>query len=293
MSVPAAYLGVILIWSTTPLTIKWSGDEGGVLFALLSRMVIGVIACLPLLYLLRVRMRWDREALYAYLVSGLGVFSTMSTVYWGAQYVSSGLLSLLYGLSPVVIALISAAFVGSTFSSRQMAGIVVAFSGLLVIFGGGAELGSNALLGVSFVLLSVLFYSISAVWLKRVQKQMAAMAVNFGGLLFALPLFTVSWLLFEDGVIYPLSERALWSTLYLGIFGTAFGFTLYYYVLKRIDATLAGMITQITPVVALILGALLNGEMIANEVAAGAVLILSGVGLFQLRAKKRMQREAG
>ena len=43
MSVPAAYLGIILIWSTTPLAVKWSGEGPGYLFGVTARMVIGAL----------------------------------------------------------------------------------------------------------------------------------------------------------------------------------------------------------------------------------------------------------
>ncbi len=48
MSVPAAFLGVVLIWATTPLAIKWSSEGAGFLFGVASRMVLGVIVCLVL-----------------------------------------------------------------------------------------------------------------------------------------------------------------------------------------------------------------------------------------------------
>lgn len=54
MSVPAAYLGVILIWSTTPLTIKWSGEGVGFLFGVTGRMALGAALCVALIKLLRI-----------------------------------------------------------------------------------------------------------------------------------------------------------------------------------------------------------------------------------------------
>ena len=41
MSIPAAFLGVVLIWATTPLAIKWSSEDAGYLFGVASRMVLG------------------------------------------------------------------------------------------------------------------------------------------------------------------------------------------------------------------------------------------------------------
>lgn len=56
MSVPAAYLGVVLIWGTTPLAIKWSGEGVGYLFGVTGRMVIGVVLALVLVYLMRLQV---------------------------------------------------------------------------------------------------------------------------------------------------------------------------------------------------------------------------------------------
>ena len=57
MSVPAAYLGVIPIWSTTPLAIKWSGKDVGFLFGVTSRMLMGVVVGLCITWLLHVPER--------------------------------------------------------------------------------------------------------------------------------------------------------------------------------------------------------------------------------------------
>ena len=49
MSVPAAYLSIILIWSTTPLAIQWSSTGNGFLFPVMARMIIGLAICVLLL----------------------------------------------------------------------------------------------------------------------------------------------------------------------------------------------------------------------------------------------------
>jgi len=59
------------------------------------------------------------------------------------------------------------------------------------------------------------------------------------------------------------------------------GFAMYYYVLKHIDTTRVAMITVITPVIALMLGHLLNGEALQAEALIGTAAILSGLLLFE------------
>ena len=51
MSIQAAFIGVVVIWSTTPLAIQWSSTGGGYLFGVASRMVLGLFVCLVLIAL--------------------------------------------------------------------------------------------------------------------------------------------------------------------------------------------------------------------------------------------------
>ena len=99
MSVQAAYLSIILIWSTTPLAIQWSTDGVGFLFALLARMTIGVIVCLLLLKIFRIPLPMHKQARRVYLAGGLGIYGAMLCVYWASRYIPSGLIAVLFGLS--------------------------------------------------------------------------------------------------------------------------------------------------------------------------------------------------
>ncbi|MDY6979273.1 MAG: EamA family transporter, partial [Pseudomonadota bacterium] len=74
MSVPTAYIGVVLIWSTTPLAIKWSGEGAGFLFGVAARMWLGALVCVVLLTLLSRGLPREPAALKSYLAGGIGVF---------------------------------------------------------------------------------------------------------------------------------------------------------------------------------------------------------------------------
>ena len=87
MSVPISYLTVILIWSTTPLAIQWSGNEVGFQFGVAARMSIGLIALLLLLRVMKITFPWHKKARRIYLISGISLYIAMSFVYWGAQQI--------------------------------------------------------------------------------------------------------------------------------------------------------------------------------------------------------------
>ena len=75
--------------------------------------------------------------------------------------------------------------------------------------------------------------------------------------------------------------RDICALLYLGILASVLGFTLYFYVLKHVEANRVALLTLITPVLALLLGNSLNHEEINIEIWIGTLLILSGLSVNQ------------
>ncbi len=293
MSVPAAFLGVILIWSTTPLAIQWSSEGGGFLFGVAARMWLGALFCLAFMGLFSVPLRRDRAALHTYLAAGLGIFGAMSCVYWSAQFIPSGLISVLYGLTPMVTGLLAALWLQErAFSPARSVGMLLGFGGLLLIFGQGLVDKHVAVSGMLGVLLSVLLHSISTVWVKRIGAGVPALAVTGGGLLVAAPLYLLVWLVLDGHAPGHLTARAGFSILYLSLMGSVVGFVLFYYLLKQVAASRAVLITLVTPVIALGLGQTLNGEHIAPRIWLGTALILAGLVAHQWGGRLLERRRA-
>lgn len=282
MSVPAAFAAVIIIWSTTPLAIQWSGQGGGFLLGVSARMLLGAALCGVLMLALRVPLPLHRAALQTYVAAGLGLFGAMTSVYWGAQFIPSGWVSVVFGLTPLVTGLLAWRWLGEqAFTPRRVSGLVLAFAGLLVMFAQGSRLGPGSLWGLLAVLLSVTIHSFSAVWVKRIGAAVPAVAVTGGGLLAAAPAYALSWWVWGGPLPPDLPGRTLGAILYLALFGSVVGFILYFYLLKQVEASTTALITLVTPVLALLLGTALNGEVVPWPVGLGTGLILLGLGTHQ------------
>ena len=169
MSVPFAYASIILIWSTTPLAVRWSTEGTGFAFAVLARMLIGVVVATLLLRLGRHPIPLHARARRAYLVGGLGLFGTMALTYWGARHVGSGLISVLFGLSPLVAGVFATRWLGErNLTPIKIGGMLLSAAGLALIFlHDGASAGSNEAAGVCALLGAVLASSASLVGMKR------------------------------------------------------------------------------------------------------------------------------
>lgn len=290
-AVPAAYLGVVLIWATTPLAIKWSGEGPGFLFGVTGRMVIGAVLAIGLARLSGVRV-WGRSgALPAYAAAGLGIFGAMLASYWAAQRIPSGWISVLFGLSPILTGLVAPYCLRAPgLTPPRLLGALLGLAGLAVIFGRGGSMATGAPAGIAAVVLAATVHSLSAVCVKRFGKGIPPLAVVSGGLAVATPLFLLSWAAFDGAWPAALPARAAGSILYLGVMGSVVGFSLYYFVLGRVDAAKVALITLVTPVAALLLGHFLNGEPLTAAVWLGAGLVITGLALFEFGDRWRRRR---
>ena len=286
MSIAFAYLSVILIWSTTPLAIKWSAAGSGFAFAVMARMGIGASLGAILVALLHGGLPLHRRARASYLAAGLGMFGAMLCTYWGAQYVNSGLVSVLFGLAPLVTGVFAVLWLGEpALQPSKVAGMVLGLAGLAVISAGGTELGGvHARAGISALLVAVVIYSASLVWVKRIADDSPPLATSTGSLLVALPLFVTAWAMADGHLPHAVPVRAGIAIVYLGVFGSVVSFTLYYYIIRHLEAGRVVLVTLVTPVLALMLGNVANGEPITARVLLGAACITTGLAMHQWRA---------
>jgi len=281
MSVPAAFLAVILIWSTTPLGIKWSTAGVGYEFGVAARMTIGLIALLIVVRLWRLSMPLNKHAFKIYLASGLPLFIAMSAVYWSAQYIPSGWIAVVFGLSPIFTSIFASKMLGeNSLSGPRMAGMLIGFAGLTIVFSESFALSSMALAGVAGVTFAGLTQSFGAVWIRSLKPDLHAISITTGGLLVATPLFILNCVI-NGGWPESIPDNTMLSIVYLAVAGTSIGFPLYFYLLKNIQAERVALVTLITPILALILGATLNAEVISTKVWLGTTFVLVGLSIYE------------
>jgi drug/metabolite transporter (DMT)-like permease len=277
----SAYLGVILIWSTTPLGIVWSAQGVHYTFPLFARMAIGLAVSLLWLVFTRTRFPLDAQARRSYAIAGFSIWAAMLCTYWGARFIPSGMISVVFGLSPIMTGLFAWAWLREdAFSPLKIVGMLLGLGGLFLVFGGSLQLGGAAHWGIAAVLAAVVLQAWGLVAIKRVGANVPAVAQTAGALAVTVPLSALSLALLGDWPAH-MSTRAVAATLYLGVFGSVAGFSLYYFLIKHISTGRVALITLITPVTALLLGMLLNGERLTLSIAEGTAMILFGLALYE------------
>ncbi|MBL1142663.1 MAG: DMT family transporter [Proteobacteria bacterium] len=291
MQLVTAYISVVLIWATTPLAIQWSSESVGFLFGISSRMILGAVIAFSLITFLGKKIAWNKKAIQTYIAVGLGLFTAMLSVYWSSQFIPSGWISTIYGITPVFTGLFAMKLLGERgLNSFRLFAIVLGIIGLFIMFDTGLKLSPDTGYGIFGVLMSSIFYSLSMVIVKKINADIETYSTMTGGLIVAAILFLIVWNIFGVEIPTTIPTRAGFSILYLSIIGSVVGFYLFYFVLKRVEATRVSLITLMTPVCALFLGNILNNEPLSLQIVIGSAFILSGLLLFEFEGAIRQRK---
>ncbi|MDI5987525.1 DMT family transporter [Halomonas sp. M4R5S39] len=276
-----AYLIVVLVWASTPLAIKWSAEAGAPVGSVMLRMLIALLIGLAVLLALGRRLRRDRRALASYAAAVPGVFGAMALSYHASMSLPSGMMSVMFGMAPLISGLILQALPGATKLRRwHWLGCGLGVLGLAVVFADSLALGRDQLAALAMMLAAVTLFSGSGIAVQRVAAGLGPLEQTLGALAFSLPCFLALWLTSGESLTIPLSPRGLWSVLYLALFGSLLGFLCYFLILSRLPAATVALVTLITPVLALTLGMTLNREQPSATMLAGAALILVALGAY-------------
>ncbi|MEE8321270.1 MAG: DMT family transporter [Gammaproteobacteria bacterium] len=288
MSIPAAYITVVFIWATTPLALKWSTEEVGFLFGISSRILLGVLIATLLCLVARISVPIHKKALQTYVAGGIGLYFAKFSVYWGAQYIPSGWISIVLGISPILTTMMASSILNErAMTPMKLAAMFISVFGLYVMYNASLEYGTDTIFGIIAVFFSALFFSASIVCIKKINADIRSLSTVTGTLFVTAPLYALTWLFSGNDLPTSIPVRTGFSILYLGVIGSVLGFVLFYYVLKHVEVTRTSLIALITPVCALALGHTLNGEVLTPSAITGSVLILTGLLLFEFKGAIR------
>lgn len=275
MAVLFAYIFVVLIWATTPLAIQWSSDSVSFVAAVVLRMGLALALALFISTALRRSLFAYADAWKVYLAASIGIFPNMPLVYWSAQFIPSGLIAVIFAMSPFVTGVMSLLILRENpFNRRRVFALLIAFGGLVVIFHQQISLDTYAAYGIAGILCSTLLFSVSSVWLKSLNTSVPAFDQATGALLFAMPGLLLSWYLFDGTLPSTISDKSVGAIVYLAVMGSLLGFTLFFYVLKKLSPSAVSLITLLTPVLALFVGVFVAGERLTLSTLTGAGLVM-------------------
>jgi len=243
-----------------------------------------LVALLPVFFVKRPRLPWTDIVLIG-LTLFTGQFLLMFFSYEAGM--PPGLASVTQQIQVFFSVLLAAVFLGDHPTSRQIAGMAVAFAGLaLIAFTIGGDLRPAALglaLGAAFS------WSVGNVLVKRAHKTPIFALLAWCSLVPPLPSLAISAAV-DKVPIWTALAHASWPSLlavvYLGSLTTNFGFAAWGYLLQRYKAGTVAPFALLAPCTGILSSAWLFGEVFPPARYAGMALILAGLAVILLPGAK-------
>lgn len=293
-----SYLVLALIWGGSFYFIKLGLQSLTPAGVTLSRLALGLGTMLVIAAATRTSLP-PRRAWWPLFVAALAMTSVPWTLFgYGEQLVSSALAGIINGATPLMtLVAILLAFPEETPTPRRILGLGIGFGGVLVVMGIWEGLGAGTWLGIGACTMAIACYGFSFPYVRRhlasgtgdaaLHPIALATGLMLMGTLQAVPLTLMTG--FRTSVI---SLPTVLGMLALGCLGSGVAYVLNFRVISRSDATTASTVTYLTPVVAVVAGAILLGEDITWNQPIGAVLIVAGAATAQgLLSRPRGRRD--
>jgi drug/metabolite transporter (DMT)-like permease len=209
----------------------------------------------------------------------------------GQQHIDSGLASIIFSFFPLAVVLISAVLIPKQepFTLKKLFGTLIGLAGIILLFYTQNMLDSDGkqVLGIFFILMSVLVNSVPNVIIKRDGKDLDPLVLNTGGMVLAAILLLSSSFIFEGPPRFELTQRMLFAELYLGIICSALGFFLYFWLLRHVSVFRMALTAYMTPLVAVALGYVFYNEILSLNHYIGMLLIFTGIFIAEITNRRK------
>lgn len=281
MASVALYVLLCVIWGSTWLVIKIGyGGLGPFNVAALRFLLAGAVLAVIVPAL---GARWPRGRTEWLVVIWVGVVlfgADYGLIYWGEQFLDSGLTAVLFATLPLITVALAHVYVpGDRITPRKLAGTLLAFLGVVALFGESLRLDITKLGPMAAIIVAAVCAAAAGVVSKRHGTSLHAAALNAPAMLVGGVVLIAAAIATGETWRLP-SDAGTWAAIaYLAIAGSVVTFLVYFSLLKTWSVTSLSFIAVFTPAIALALGFMFLDERPTLWTAVGAVLVLAGVSL--------------
>ncbi len=298
----AAFWALGLIWGSSFLFIRVSVEQVTPFQLVFIRAGIAALGLTLIVYLRGKRLPTDwksiRDVVFLGIVNTVFPFALIS---WSETRIESGLASVLQGTAALfTLVLAHFTFTDERINTRKLIGLITGFLGVVVLATRSQEEGAavhSDLLGQLAMVAASFCYAIGGTYSRKaIQQRLEPIVVAAGAMITAaITSGIIAYLAPRFGGPPPapfdsLRSDVLISSVVLGFVNTLLAYTMFYSIVRALGAARTSMVTYIIPVVGLVLGWLFLGEKVDLRLILGAVLIIGGIGIVNLRLVEVFRR---
>ena len=221
----------------------------------------------------------------AFIIGGFLLLGGNGSVVWAEQTVPSGLTALLIATEPLWVVILASFGRDAIRPTRSVVlGLAIGFAGVGILVGPGLLPGGEGVrpIGALVLVLDSASWAHGSLLARKLPAAsspvlVAGMQMVAGGALLTLTgLVTGETSRLDPGAF---STRSILALVYLAVFGSLVAFSAYSWLVRNVAPSRAATYAFVNPVVAVLLGWALAGEVITGRTALAAAVIIGGVVL--------------
>jgi drug/metabolite transporter (DMT)-like permease len=227
-----------------------------------------------------------RQAIAGFFMISMG----NGLVAWAEMYVPSGVAAIICSLMPMMVIVINMAVNREEKPTLAIViGVLIGLIGIVMIF--SEYLADFAKLeyqiGIALIFVALLSWAGGSVWMKKRSGEgnpflNAGLQMFFGGIWLIPGIF-----LFDDLSAVSWSREAVYSLIYLIIFGSIIAYACYSYTLRKLPMTIVSLYAYVNPIVAVILGSLVLNEKLNSKIGLAILITVAGIYIVNKGAQLR------
>jgi drug/metabolite transporter (DMT)-like permease len=254
------------------------------------RVSFGLLFGIAVIIIQRVSVRYKFKEWLPLLVLGItNIAVPFFLISCGELSVNSSVAAILDSTVPLFTIFLAHFFLDDDkFTLPKLAGLVVGFSGVVILLSKSNNSSSSTFLGQMAIILASVFYAGSAVYVRRTTQDFPGILRSAGPLLSASLLMWIAVFLTEDKVQIPSLNITWGALLFLGIIGSGLAFLMAFYLIHEIGPTRTSMVTYIFPLGGVILGVIFLHEQITRELIIGGILILASLVITNRQPSRKL-----
>jgi drug/metabolite transporter (DMT)-like permease len=281
----AALAAVWLIWGSTYLAIKWALVSFPPFWQMGTRFLAAGVLLAAWMHWRGARWPTASEWVNATLLGALMLGGGYGLTAVAEVSVSSGLVVAFIAIGPALQAAMEWPY-GLRPSRREAAGIALGLVGVLGLAMGQGFSASPG--GLAAVLVASVAWKIGSVWTNHgLPRALGGRALHLtpGGMGYASQMLAGGVVLVlmsalaGERPVWPIEPRAFWAWLYLVVAGSLIAFSAFMLLLQRTSTAVSSSYAYVNPVIGLVLGATLGGEVISTGEWLAAALVTGSVVL--------------
>lgn len=272
-----------IIWGVTYVLMKYALlflDPQQIAF---SRFLIASLFFAPVFFVIREKYtRREIAGLISLTLTGVLGYQLLFII--GEKGISAGNASFIASFEPIFIVILSVYLKEEKFRWILLTGLIVSTIGLVFLIR-PSGINDTELFSAFLILMSAVSWGVYTIIGKNILKRHSPLnvsgVVSLMGIVLLLP-FT------GPGVISLFQIHSFYlllSLVFIGLFGTFFGYFLWFDGLKLVKPSIAGTTLYITPFVTVIVASFLISEPVSLTTLIGGSLIIAGVAISGLKNK--------